>query len=137
MAASRIEVFLEIKYRVLSYKSFIQPHSDYCSVTQDNATSSTIQNTIRLQKRACRTIQGLDYVDFNEALLLSKSKFYVQNCKWFASKLCILWLSDVTQIKIFVYPHSILIFSKEVYYILVGLFAFWSKIVKCTEQFRI
>ena len=48
----RIKEYLSIENRVKFYKSYIQPHLDFCNIIWGN----TSQRIYRLQKRACRSI---------------------------------------------------------------------------------
>ena len=56
---SQICKYLPISHRVTYYKSYIQPHIDYCNIIWANANKSGISKIQRLQKRACKII--LDY----------------------------------------------------------------------------
>jgi hypothetical protein len=65
---SKIKDFLPINYRTLFYKAYIQPHLDYCSILWGNTVTRNIKMILKLQKRACRTILGNEYIDFDSAL---------------------------------------------------------------------
>ena len=56
---SRIKDFLNTEHRVQFYKSFIQPHLDYCNIVWGATTQSNLLRLFRLQKRACKIF--LDY----------------------------------------------------------------------------
>ena len=56
---SRIKDFLNKEHRVQFYKSFIQPHLDYCNIVWGNTSQNNMLRLFRLQKRACKII--LDY----------------------------------------------------------------------------
>ena len=56
---SRIKGFLNKEHRVQFYKSFIQPHLDYCNIVWRNASQNNLLRLFRLQKRAWKII--LDY----------------------------------------------------------------------------
>ena len=56
---SRIKDFLNKEHRVQFYKSFIQPHLDYCNIVWGNTSQNNLLRLFRLQKRACKII--LDY----------------------------------------------------------------------------
>ena len=49
---SRIKGFLNKEHRVQFYKSFIQPHIDYCNIVWGNASQNNLLRLFRLQKRA-------------------------------------------------------------------------------------
>lgn len=69
---SRINDCVSLKYRILFYKAYIQPHIDYCLTIWGSTSSNNIKKIISLQKRACRTILGPDYIDFEHALNILK-----------------------------------------------------------------
>lgn len=56
---SRIKNFLSLSHRVQFYKSYIQPHIDFCNIIWGNTSEGNKNRIFRLQKRACRVI--LDY----------------------------------------------------------------------------
>ena len=56
---SRIKDYLNKEHRVRYYKSFIQPHIDYCNIVWGTTAQSNLLRLFRLQKRACKII--LDY----------------------------------------------------------------------------
>ena len=56
---SRIKDFLNKEHMVQFYKSFIQPHLDYCDIVWENTSQKNLLRLFRLQKRACKII--LDY----------------------------------------------------------------------------
>lgn len=53
---SKIKEYLTIKNRVKFYKSYIQPHLDFCNVIWGNTSQRNLLRLYRLQKRACRII---------------------------------------------------------------------------------
>ena len=56
---SKIKAFLSKEHRIQFYKSYIQPHIDFCSIVWGSASEANKLKIYRLQKRACRVI--LDY----------------------------------------------------------------------------
>ena len=56
---SRIKDYLNKEHRVQYYKSFIQPHIDYCNIVWGTTAQSNLLRLFRLQKRTCKII--LDY----------------------------------------------------------------------------
>ena len=56
---SRIKEYLNIEQRTQFYKTYIQPHIDYCNLVWGGTSQINIERKFRLQKRACRII--LDY----------------------------------------------------------------------------
>ena len=57
-----------MKYRILFYKAYVQPHLDYCSIIWGSTKQSNIQILLRLQRRACRIILGEQYTTLSDAL---------------------------------------------------------------------
>lgn len=55
----RVKELLSVEHRILFYKSYIQPHVDYCNIIWGNCAKGNLIKVERLQKRACRII--LDY----------------------------------------------------------------------------
>ena len=84
---SRIKEYLNIEQRTHFYKTYIQPHIDYCNLVWGGTSQINLERIFRLQKRACKII--LDYNIVNiyqsmedlkiltvfERLFLRKSKF--------------------------------------------------------------
>ena len=56
---SRIKAFLMLRHRVQFYKTYIQPHIDYCNVIWGCTSQNNLYRIHHLQKRACKVI--LDY----------------------------------------------------------------------------
>lgn len=55
---SRIKDYLTEKHRVQFYKSYIQPHIDYCNIIWGSTHQSNLDRLYKLQKRACRIIKN-------------------------------------------------------------------------------
>ena len=53
---------------LLYYKSYIQPHFNYCNVIWGNASNFNVARITRLQRRACKIILGNEYIDFESAI---------------------------------------------------------------------
>ena len=64
---SRISHFLSTEHKLLYYKSYIQPHFNYCNVIWGNASNFNVARITRLQRRACKIILGNEYIDFESA----------------------------------------------------------------------
>ena len=64
---SRISRFLSNEHRLLYYKSYVQPHFNYCNIIWGNASNFNVGRINRLQKRACKLILGNEYDDFESA----------------------------------------------------------------------
>ena len=56
---SKIKTFLSREHRVQFYKSYIQPHIDFCNIVWGSMSDTNKLKILRLQKRAARVI--LDY----------------------------------------------------------------------------
>lgn len=56
---SKIKTYLSIENRIQFYKSYIQPHLDYCNTVWGSTSQRNLDRIYRLQKRACKII--LDY----------------------------------------------------------------------------
>ena len=56
---ARIKYYLNTSHRVQFYKTYIQPHIDYCNTVWDGTSQVNLNIIFRLQKRACKII--LDY----------------------------------------------------------------------------
>ena len=56
---SRIKEYLSVEHRTQFYKTYIQPHIDYCNLVWCGTSQLHLNRLFRLQKRACKII--LDY----------------------------------------------------------------------------
>ena len=65
---SKIKNYLSQAHRVQFYKSYIQPHIDFCNIVWGNSCESSKMKIFRLQKRACRVILDYNVEDSNEAM---------------------------------------------------------------------
>ena len=74
---SRISHFLSTEHKLLYYKSYIQPHFNYCNVIWGNASNFNVARITRLQRRACKIILGNEYIDFESAK--SSLKYFHSN----------------------------------------------------------
>lgn len=82
-----IKEFLLIEHRVQFYKTYIQPHIDYCSIIWSGTSQTNLNRLYKLQKRACKIILDYEYTDIiksmddlkilsiYERIFLRKSKF--------------------------------------------------------------
>ena len=55
-------------HRVQFYKSFIQPHIDFCNIVWGSSSESNKLKIFRLQKRACKVILDYNVDDSIEAM---------------------------------------------------------------------
>ena len=62
---SKVKKFLSQEHRILFYKSYIQPHIDFCRVAPLKRISKKI---LRLQKRACGVILDYKVEDSSQAM---------------------------------------------------------------------
>ena len=65
---SKIKYFLSLEHRVQFYKSYIQPHIDFCSIVWASSCEANKMKIFKLQKRACRVILDYNVEDSNEAM---------------------------------------------------------------------
>ena len=65
---SKIKYFLSQEHRVQFYKSYIQPHIDFCNIVWTNSCEANKMKIFKLQKRACRVILDYKVEDSSEAL---------------------------------------------------------------------
>ena len=84
---SKIKYFLSLEHRVQFYKSYIQPHIDFCSIVWANSSESNKMKILKMQKHARRVILDYNVNDSHEAfrslkilsvydrLFLEKAKF--------------------------------------------------------------
>ena len=84
---SRIKEYLTIPQRVQFYKTYIQPHIDYCNTVWGGTSQVNLNRIFRLQKRACKII--LDYnvenvlVNMDELKILTVyDRLYLRKAKF-------------------------------------------------------
>lgn len=65
---SKIKHFLSLSHRVQFYRSYIQPHIDFCNIVWGNTSEGNKNMIFRLQKRACRVILDYNTENMNEAM---------------------------------------------------------------------
>ena len=65
---SKIKKFLSQAHRVQFYKSYIQPHIDFCNIVWGSSSESNKLKIFRLQKRACKVILDYNVDDSIEAM---------------------------------------------------------------------
>ena len=76
---SRISHFLRTEHKLSYYKSYIQPHFNYCNVIWGNTSNFNVARITRLQRRACKIILGNEYIDFESAKSSLKILSFEQN----------------------------------------------------------
>ena len=84
---SKIKKCLNQTHRVQFYKSYIQPHIDFCNIVWGNSSETNKLKILRLQKRACRVILDYNINDINEAMKTLKimsvyDRFYLRKAKF-------------------------------------------------------
>lgn len=84
---SQVKRYLSTEYRLMFYRSYIQPHIDYANIVWGGATKTKLLKIERLQKRACKLILNHDIenvfqamndmkiMTFSERVFLRKAKF--------------------------------------------------------------
>ena len=65
---SKIKAFLSKELRVQFYKSYIQPHIDFCNIVWGSTSEANKLKIYRLQKRACRVILDYNVEDSKESM---------------------------------------------------------------------
>ena len=65
---SKNKKFLTKDHRVQFYKSYIQPHIDFCNIVWGSSSESNKLKIFKLQKRACKVILDFNVNDINEAM---------------------------------------------------------------------
>ena len=100
---SQISKYLSISHRITFYKSFIQPHIDYCNIVWSNCPKTCLAKIERLQKRACKIILDYEYEDImqsmndmnimtiNERIFLRKAKFMYKT----SNNMCPLYINEI------------------------------------------
>ena len=73
---SKLKEYLSLEHRVQSYKTYIQPHIDYCSTVWGGTSHSNLDRIYRLQKRAVKII--LDY-EYNNDIACSMDELKILN----------------------------------------------------------
>ena len=58
---SKLKDYLSTEHRVQFYKTYIQPHVDYCSTIWGGTSQYNLNRIIRLQKRAVKIIVNYQY----------------------------------------------------------------------------
>ena len=65
---SRIKAFLTLEHRVQFYKTYIQPHIDYCNVIWGCTSQNNLYRIYNLQKRACKVILDYNVQNVNQSM---------------------------------------------------------------------
>ena len=65
---SQISKYLSHDHRIIFYKSYIQPHIDYCNIVWGNCPKTALAKIERLQKRACKVILNYNYDEILQAM---------------------------------------------------------------------
>lgn len=65
---SKIKKFLSQAHRLQFYKSYIQPHIDFCNIIWGSSSQSNKLKIFKLQKRACKVILDYNVDDVTEAM---------------------------------------------------------------------
>jgi hypothetical protein len=65
---SKIKQYIPLGSRIIYYKAYIQPHLDFCNIIWGGTGSNNLNKLLILQKRACKTIFGLHYIGFEDAM---------------------------------------------------------------------
>ena len=65
---SKIKKYLSQAHRVQFYKSYIQPHTDFCNIVWGSSSETNKLKIFKLQKRACKVILDYNVDDIHEAM---------------------------------------------------------------------
>lgn len=65
---SNIKEFLSTEHRTIFYKTYIQPHIDYCNIVWGGTTQLNLNRIFRLQKRACKIIMDYNVENISECM---------------------------------------------------------------------
>ena len=65
---SRIKDYLTTSQRIQFYKTYIQPHIDYCNTVWGGTSQVNLNRIFRLQKRACKIILDYNVVNVVESM---------------------------------------------------------------------
>ena len=65
---SRIKTYLSTHQRVQFYKSYVQPHIDYCNAIWRGTSQRNLERLYRLQKRACKIILDYQYENIADSM---------------------------------------------------------------------
>ena len=65
---SRIKDYLTTSQRIQFYKTYIQPHIDYCNTVWGGTSQLNLNRIFRLQKRACKIILDYNVVNVVESM---------------------------------------------------------------------
>ena len=65
---SKIKKFLSQDHQIQFYKSYIQPHLDFCNIVWGSSSECNKLKILRLQKRACKVILDYQVEDSMEAM---------------------------------------------------------------------
>ena len=65
---SKLKEYLSTEHRVQFYKTYLQPHIDYCSTVWGGTSHSNLNRIFRLQKRAVKIILNYNYDDIASSM---------------------------------------------------------------------
>ena len=84
---SRIKTYLTTHQRIQFYKSYVQPHIDYCNTIWGGTSQRNLDRIYRLQKRACKIILDYKYENIADSMEELKilniyERIYLQKAKF-------------------------------------------------------
>ena len=65
---SKLKEFFSLENRVQFYKTYIQPHIDYCSTVWGGTSHTNLNRIYRLQKRAIKIILDYEYTNIASSM---------------------------------------------------------------------
>ena len=104
---SQIRTYLTVQHRRLYYNAYIKSHIEYCCVVWGNSCSFNAYKIEKLQRRACKLIQGNDYttldaarkelniLSFEETIFIHKAKVMYK----IANNVALIYLTDLFQMR--------------------------------------
>ena len=74
---SKLKKYLSLEHRVQFYKTYIQPHIDYCSTVWGGTSHSNLDRIYRLQKWAVKIIVDYEYNNDIACSIWMNLKFWI------------------------------------------------------------
>ena len=68
----KVKKLLSQEHGILFYKSYIQPHIDFCNIVCGSSSETNKQKNLMLQKRACQLILDYNVEDSSQAMYTLK-----------------------------------------------------------------
>ncbi len=95
---SKIKEHLSLEHRIRYYKSYIQPHIDYCNIVWGIAAKTSMTKIERIQKRACKIILDYNVDNINQAMNNLKIMTVQERVLYGKPNLCLKFFNETTPI---------------------------------------